>query len=423
MWGSSARRVCGQCHARVPTFLDRLIGVTPGPKRAKSTTIQQIVSEFLRSGSTGEDEALRVGTVLACVNVIAQTVGTLPLLLYRRVGDGKTRVDADPLAELLRWKPNPFQTSTEWREQIMSHALLHGNAYCEIVRVDGYVRELNVLDPRAMQVEQGAYGPTYIYQSADAGRREFRLSYPGEPAKILHLRGLATSGLVGRSLIADASDIIDTAHSAQVYGRTLLENDATPSLVLKHPQILDEEAAARLKDSWRSAYGGARKAGGIAVLEEGMSLDKISMTNEDLQLLETRKFTRSEIAALFRVPAHMIGDLERSTFSNIEHQAIEFVQHCIRPWAVRFEQVLHATLLSDSPQQKRSYFFEFQLDGLLRGDIQSRYQAYQVGRQAGFLSINDIRRLENMDPVSGGDDYLEPLNMQPVGTPRDGGAA
>jgi HK97 family phage portal protein len=407
---------------RVPTLLERLIGAVPAPKRAKSTAIQQIVSDFLRSGTTGEDEALRVATVLACVNVIAQTVGTLPLLLYRRIGEGKTRVDNDPLAELLRWKPNPFQTSTEWREQIMAHCLLHGNAYCEIVRVDGYVRELVVLNPRAMQVEQGAFGPTYIYQPADGGRREFRLTYAGEPAKILHLRGLSTSGLVGRSLIADASDIIDTAHSAQVYGRTLLENDATPSLVLKHPQVLDEEAAARLKDSWRSAYGGARKAGGIAVLEEGMSLDKLSMTNEDLQLLETRKFTRSEIAALFRVPAHMIGDLERSTFSNIEHQAIEFVQHCIRPWAVRFEQVLHASLLSDSPQQKRSYFFEFQLDGLLRGDIQSRYQAYQVGRQAGFLSINDIRRLENLDPVEGGDDYLEPLNMQPVGQPREGQA-
>ena len=149
-----------------------------------------------------------------------------------------------------------------------------------------------------------------------------------------------------------------------------------------------------------------------------MSLDTLSMSNEDLQLLETRKFTRSEIAALFRVPAHMIGDMERSTFSNIEHQSIEFVQHCIRPWAVRFEQVMHATLLSDTPQQKRSYFFEFQIDGLLRGDIQSRYQAYQVGRQAGFLSINDIRRLENLDPVEGGDDYLEPLNMQPVGAPR-----
>ena len=403
----------------MPTILERLIGAAPAPTRAKSTTIQQVVSEFLRSGTSGEDTALRVATVLACVNVIAQTIGTLPLLLYKRNGVSKTRVDADPLAELLRWKPNPYQTSTEWREQVIAHALLHGNAYCEIVRAaDGTVRELLVLDPRAMQVDRGAYGPTYRYQPAEGPTRTFSVTSPTEPSKILHLRGLSTSGLVGRSLITDAADIIDTAHSAQVYGRTLLDNGATPALVLKHPQVLDEEAALRLKESWRAAYGGARKAGGIAVLEEGMSLDTLSMSNEDLQLLETRKFTRSEIAALFRVPAHMIGDMERSTFSNIEHQSIEFVQHCIRPWAVRFEQVLHATLLSDTPQQKRSYFFEFQIDGLLRGDIQSRYQAYQVGRQAGFLSINDIRRLENLDPVTGGDDYLEPLNMQPVGVPR-----
>ncbi len=403
----------------MPTILERLTGASSAPQRAKSTTIQQVVSEFLRSGTTGEDYALRVATVLACVNVIAQTIGTLPLLLYRRTGTSKTRVDNDALAELLRWKPNPYQTSTEWREQVIAHALLHGNAYCEIIRAaDGTVRELLVLDPRAMQVDRGAYGPTYRYQPAEGASRTFTVASPTEPPKILHLRGLSTSGLVGRSLVTDASDIIDTAHSAQVYGRTLLDNGATPALVLKHPQVLDEEAAARLKESWRAAYGGARKAGGIAVLEEGMSLDTLSMSNEDLQLLETRKFTRSEIAALFRVPAHMIGDMERSTFSNIEHQSIEFVQHCIRPWAVRFEQVLHATLLSDTPQQKRSYFFEFQIDGLLRGDIQSRYQAYQVGRQAGFLSINDIRRLENLDPVEGGDDYLEPLNMQPVGVPR-----
>jgi HK97 family phage portal protein len=403
----------------VPTILERLTGASSAPQRAKSTTIQQVVSEFLRSGTTGEDYALRVATVLACVNVIAQTIGTLPLLLYRRTGTSKTRVDSDPLAELLRWKPNPYQTSTEWREQMIAHALLHGNAYSEVIRAaDGTVRELLVLDPRAMQVERGAYGPTYRYQPAEGASRTFTVASPTEPPKILHLRGLSTSGLVGRSLVTDASDIIDTAHSAQVYGRTLLDNGATPALVLRHPQVLDEEAAARLKESWRAAYGGARKAGGIAVLEEGMSLDTLSMSNEDLQLLETRKFTRSEIAALFRVPAHMIGDMERSTFSNIEHQAIEFVQHCIRPWAVRFEQVLHAALLSDTPQQKRSYFFEFQLDGLLRGDIHSRYQAYQVGRQAGFLSINDIRRLENLDPVAGGDDYLEPLNMQPVGASR-----
>jgi HK97 family phage portal protein len=403
----------------VPTILERLTGASSAPQRAKSTTIQQVVSEFLRSGTTGEDYALRVATVLACVNVIAQTIGTLPLLLYRRTGTSKTRVDNDALAELLRWKPNPYQTSTEWREQMIAHALLHGNAYSEIIRAaDGTVRELLVLDPRAMQVDRGAYGPTYRYQPAEGASRTFTVASPTEPPKILHLRGLSTSGLVGRSLVTDASDIIDTAHSAQVYGRTLLDNGATPALVLKHPQVLDEEAALRLKESWRAAYGGARKAGGIAVLEEGMSLDTLSMSNEDLQLLETRKFTRSEIAALFRVPAHMIGDMERSTFSNIEHQSIEFVQHCIRPWAVRFEQVLHATLLSDTPQQKRSYFFEFQIDGLLRGDIQSRYQAYQVGRQAGFLSINDIRRLENLDPVAGGDDYLEPLNMQPVGVPR-----
>jgi len=355
--------------------------------------------------------------------VIAQTMATLPLVLYRRTDNGKTRADEDALAQLLRWKPNPWQTSSEWRAQTMTHVPLYGNAYSQVVRdARGFITELVPLDPAAMTVSQGPFGPVYTYQRQASAPQVFAKTsssltdYP----KILHLRGLATSHLVGRSLVDDGSDLIDTAHEAQVYGRTLLENDATPSLVLKHPGILDEEAAARLKESWRANYGGSKKAGGVAVLEEGMQIDKMSMTNEDLQLLETRKFTRSEIAALFRVPSHMIGDLERSTFSNIEHQAIEFVQHCIRPWAVAFEQALHATILSDTVQQRGTFFFEFQLDGLLRGDIQSRYAAYQTGRQAGFLSINDIRRLENLDPIDNGDDYLEPLNMQPVGQARGG---
>ena len=363
---------------------------------------------------------LRVAAVYACVKVISETIASLPLVMYRRERDGsKARAEGEPVYDLLRWAPNHYQTSFEWREQMMLHVLLRGNAYCEIVRspVDGKILQLVPLHPDGMTVTLNEWGPVYTYQPTDGGeRREWKLSSATDKARILHLKGLSTNGRVGRSVLQDAADVFAAADAAQQYGRRVLENDATPGLVLKHPEVLDAEAATRLKQSWQDAYAGPRNAGKVAVLEEGMSIDKLSMSNEDLQLLESRKFSRSEIASLFRVPPHMIGDLERATFSNIEHQSIEFVTHCVRPWAVRMEQALHNALL-DSTQQWNTFYFEFLLDGLMRGDLKSRYDAYHVGRQGGWLSVNDVRGFENMNGIGpAGDRFLEPLNMQDAST-------
>jgi HK97 family phage portal protein len=248
----------------------------------------------------------------------------------------------------------------------------------------------------------------------------FEQKLPSSYPQILHLKCLSTDGLVGRSVLRDSAETFSSARAAQRYGHRVLENDATPSVVIKHPETLDEEAATRLRESWNRAFSGSGRAGGTAVLEEGMTVEKMSMTSQDVQYLETRRFLRSEIASIFRVPPHLIGDLDKATFSNIEQQSIEFVTHCIRPWAVRLEQAIHWAILSDSPQQKRSYFVELMLDGLMRGDLKSRYDAYNTGRNAGFLSVNDIRAFENMNPIDGGDRYLEPLNMQAVNeTPEE----
>lgn len=371
----------------------------------------------LRGDNDAASRALRVATVYACVRVIAETIASLPVGLFQRLDDGgKRRILDSELLDLVRYTPNRYQTSFEWREQIMSHLLLRGNAYVEIVRRDrdGRPLELNVLSPDDMTVTGGEYGAVYTYKPSGSGEKVFKQDSPTQPKPILHFKGLSMDSLIGRSVIGDAADTFFAASAAQQYGRRVLENDATPGLVIKHPEVLDEESAVRLRESWQAAFRGPANAGRTAVLEQGMSIEKVSMTAEDMQFLDSRRFLRTEIASIFRVPPHMVGDLDRATFSNIEQQGIDFVTHTIRPWIVRLEMSLNQSLLSAS--ERRTQFFEFNLDGLMRGDLQSRYMAYMTGRQAGFLSVNEIRRWENLDPIGErGDVFLEPLNMQEVG--------
>ncbi len=400
-------------------LIDRLLLRREPPLRSKNATISSTsMQDFIRDGLSMDKQSLAfsVAAVYACVRVIAETTASLPMILYRRRADGgKDRADTDPLYDLLKVKPNPFQTSMEFREQMMTHALLRGNAYAKIVRdLNGFVIELLPLDPDAMTVKRGAYGLVYTYKPEQGKIEVFEAKLPNSYPMILHLKCMSTDGLVGRSVLRDSAETFSSARSAQRYGQRVLENDATPSVVITHPEVLDEEAAKRLRESWQQSFSGAGRAGGTAVLEEGMKVEKLSMTSQDVQYLETRRFLRSEIASIFRVPPHLIGDLDKATFSNIEQQSIEFVTHCIRPWAVRLEQAIHCAILSDSPQQKRQYFVELMLDGLMRGDLKSRYEAYNIARNAGFLSVNDIRSLENLNPIDGGDRYLEPLNMQSV---------
>lgn len=388
-------------------LLDRVTRYLGIGTAAKGNALPALLGAAYGASASTEDGALRVSAVYACVRVIAETVASIPLLTYRRLPDGgKVRATDDPLYGLLHQSPNIEQTSMEWREQMLAHLLLRGNAYSRIVRDRRRViTELVPLSPDEVVVKTNDGGAVVGY--------EYRHREAYAPADVLHVRGLSTDGVLGRSVLRDAIDTFSAAKSAQEYGRRVLENDATPSVILKHPETLDEEAAKRLKDSWEQMFSGPRNAGRTAVLEEGMSIEKLSMTAEDLQFLDTRKLQRQEIAAIFRVPPHMIGDLSASSYSNIEQQAIDFTTHCIRPWCVRVEQALWKKLLQ--PSQRADLFFEFNLDGLIRGDIQSRYNAYMLGRQAGFLSVNDIRAFENLNPIDGGNRYLEPLNMQPVG--------
>ena len=298
----------------------------------------------------------------------------------------------------------------------MTHLLLWGNAYAQIIRNGrGEVIALYPLMPNRMSVDRDGDGKiyyTYTRVQEDAPTMEGNI-FVLSPEDVLHIPGLGFDGLVGYSPIAMAKNSIGMAIACEEYGSKFFANGAAPSGVLEHPGTIKDPS--RVRESWTQSFGGSANAHKVAVLEEGMKYTPISISPEQAQFLETRKFQINEIARIFRVPPHMVGDLEKSSFSNIEQQSLEFVKYTLEPWIIRWEQSISRSLLSI--EEKRKYFVKFNVDGLLRGDYQSRMNGYATARQNGWMSANDIRELENLDRISpeeGGDLYLINGNMLPL---------
>ena len=343
------------------------------------------------SGKTvNERTAMATSAVYACVRVLSETIASLPLHVYRRTGQGKEKAIEHNLYYLLHDEPNPEMTSFVFRETLMGHLLLWGNAYAQIIR-DGRGRVIGLypLLPDRMEVGRTKEGDLY-YRYLKEGRE-----YLLRREEVLHVPGLSFDGLVGCSPIAMAKNAIGMALATEEYGSRLFANDARPSVVLEHPGLLKDPE--KIRDSWNKIYRGSENAHKVAVLEEGMSVKTLSMPPEQAQFLETRKFQIEEICRIFRVPPHLVANLERATFSNIEHQSISFVVHTIRPWLVRLEQAFNKSLFTG--REKGELFTSFVVDGLLRGDYESRMKGYAIGIQNGFMSPNDIRSLENMNPI------------------------
>ena len=363
--------------------------------------------------SVNEMTAMQTTAVYACVRILSEAIASLPIHVYRYKDGGKERVCDHPLYTLLHDEPNPEMTSFVFRETLMTHLLLWGNAYAQIIRDGrGQVIALYPLMPDRMRVDRDENGQ--IYYRYQLGADESHLDKAGtvdlSPKDVLHIPALGFDGLVGYSPIAMARNSIGMAIACEDFGASFFRNGAAPSGVLEHPGVLKNPE--KLRAAWEAQYGGSRNSGRVAVLEEGMKFNPIAIPPEQAQFLETRKFQVDEIARIFHVPPHMIGDLERSTFSNIEQQSLEFVKYTLNPWVCRWEQALTRSLLS--PKEKREYSIKFNVDGLLRGDYQSRMNGYAVGRQNGWMSANDIRELENHDRISaeqGGDLYLVNGNM------------
>lgn len=391
-------------------WITRLLGKKPERRELKWDWMRNIGIETTAGVSVSETTSLQCSAVYACVRVLSETVASLPLITYRRLENGgKERATDHALYDVLHNQPNALMSSFEWRETMMAHLLLWGNAYSRIVDdASGRILELYPMRPDRVQVSQAAGSLLYTYTPTSGET----LVLPED--KVLHIRGLSTDGILGISPIAQARQAIGLAMATEEFGARFFGNGARPGGVLEHPGTLTDEAMARLQMSWEQSHNGNVNAHKVAILEEGMKYAPVGIPPEDAQFLETRKFQIEEIARIFRVPVHLIGDLDRATFSNIEQQSLEYVIYSVRPWLVRWEQAIQRSLMLSG--ERKTYFVEFLVDGLLRGDIMSRYQAYATAIQNGWMSRNEVRQLENLNPAEELDEFLVPMNMMAAGT-------
>lgn len=353
-----------------------------------------------------EENSITVSGVFACVRVIAEDIASLPLALYKRLPRGKEKAVDHPLYYLIHDSPNEEMTAFAFKEAMMTNLLLWGNAYAQIIRnKHGQVVSLHpLLSSRMSVVKDQNYERVYLYTN-DKGA-----TFTLKKDQVLHIGGIGFDGITGLSPISVAREAIGLAKATEVYGNKFFANGARPGGVLEHPGTLKDPS--KVRESWEAVYKGAHNSHKIAVLEEGMKYHEIGLPQKDAQFLETRQFQLNEICRIFRVPPHLVGDLARSTFSNIEHQSIDYVVHTLRPWLVRLEQAFNLCLLNE--YERKEYFTKFNVDGLLRGDFATRMNGYAIGRQNGWFSANDIRELEDMNPIpedQGGDLYLVNGNM------------
>ena len=343
------------------------------------------------------------------MRVIAETIASLPLHVYKVTDTGSEKATQHSLYRLLHDEPNREMTSFVMRETMLTHLLLWGNSYSQVIRTGrNQIDSLYPLLPDHMEVDRDSKGKlTYTYTTSEG--RIYRLA----PEEVLHIPGLGFDGVVGYSPIALEKNAIGLGLAAEEYGSKFFSNGARPSGILTHPNTVKNPKV--LRESWNAAYGGSSNSGRVAILEEGMKFETISMPNNEAQFLETRKFQVSEICRIFRVPPHLAGDLEHATFSNIEHQSISFAVHTIRPWLVRIEQAINRSLFSE--REKVHFYAQFNIDGLMRGAYKERMEGYAIARQNGWMSANDIRELENMNPIpdsEGGNTYLVNGNMSEI---------
>ena len=368
--------------------------------------------------SVTPERAMGLAVVYSCVRVWAESVGQLPVHLYEQRGREKAKAESHPLYDILHYAPNKFQTAQEWREWMMVCLGLWGNAYSQIIRTGPSkkqrIAELLPLPPGSVTPLYDAAGGEVAYRVTLAGGGSETL-----PASaVLHNKLLPLGGgVVGMSPIQQAMEAIGIAIRAEEFGAKLFSNGGQPGGVLETPGKLSQPAYERLKSSWEERHQGSENAHRVAILEEGMKWQSVGFPPEAAQFLETRKYQRSELAGMYGVPPHLVGDLDKATFSNIEHQGLEFVVHGLMPHLTRVESRVRFQLLA--PEERGRYFAKFNVNGLLRGDMTARSAYYTQLINNGMMSPNEARDREDMNPREGGDVYLTPLNMAVNGKPPD----
>jgi HK97 family phage portal protein len=357
--------------------------------------------------SVGPEKALTLSAYFAGVRAISEDIAKIPLILYRRKDERtKERATGHPLYRILHDSPNPEMSAMDFRSCMTANAINWGNAYAAIVR-NGMAQVLALvpLESSRMAIRRNEENELRYVYSPDTGGE---ISYT--PRQILHIRGLGSNGIQGYSIARLAREAIGLGLAEQKSGGAFFGNAGRPSAILECPQPLKREDQDKLREQWEAQYGGAGNAHKTAVLSGGITAKPFSVSNEDAQFIESRQFTVEDMARWLRVPPHIIGHLLRSTFSNIAVQGVEYVIYCLLSWAVRWEQEIQRKLIA--PRNVGTFFAEHLFDGLLRGDIETRYRAYAIARQWGFKSANDCLVLENENPIGpAGDVYLVPANM------------
>jgi len=391
-------------------FFGRILGAFRASPNRPSTSLANPAS-WMFDGSaskTGiaitEDSAMRLSAVFGAVRVISETIATLPWDV-KQDAEGSTRTaDAHPINKLIH-HPNGMMTDFNFREVCQAHLCLHGNAFIAIKRNEaGQPIKLIPIHPDRVEVKVYQDEKFYVI---DQGKETF------DDTEIIHIVGLSFDGIVGKSVIEAARESIGLGLAADQFGGSFFGNGANVSAVLTHPGRLSDDAYKRLMASWQRRYSGLDNAHKTAILEEGMNLQKVSISPSESQFLETRQFGVVDIARFFRIPLAYLGSLENSsTRANIEEQGIQFQRNTILPWVKRWEAEFNRKLFPNGDD----YYIRFNMDGLLRGDLASRYSSYSVARQWGWLSVNDIRKFEGLDNIEGGDVYLQPLNMVDAAT-------
>ena len=385
----------------------------PGGHPSEAEIVRLLTGASLIRSGVDENRAMRFSAVYSCVRVLSESVAQLPLKVYRRRSEGRQEASDHYLYPLLHGAPNPKQSSFAFWEAVTASLALWGNAYALIdLDAAGRVAALWFLDPGSVFPRRMASGEIVYDVATSQGSKTYLWG------EIFHVSGLGFDGVKGHSVVRVAAEAIEQGVAASEYASRFFENDATPRGVLETDALFkDVTAIERLRQSWNQLYQGAENSHRVAILENGLKFRPLTINPEDAQLLETRKFNRSEIAGIFRVPLHMIGDLEKATFSNIENQSIDFVKFCLSPWLRRIEQAISLQLFS--PNERKRYYAEFITEGMLRGDTKSRYEAYEVAIRSGWMSINEVRAIENLSPVDGGDRHYLQMQMVPIG--KDGG--
>lgn len=390
-----------------PGLLARILRASPENPRTSLSKPASWLFDIFRS-STGipvdETSAITLSAVWASVRIISETLASIPVDVYYRDGETRRRASEHPVSKLIAHNPNKTSSSFTFRETLAANLCLHGNAYAIIVR-----------DAAARPIELVSVHPNRVKIKVNKGEKFYTVddkkTYSDE--EMLHFVGLSFDGVKGQSPLDALRDAIGMGIAAQQFGAEFFANGANMGGVLTHPGRLTDDQIKRLKDSWNRSNAGLGKSNGTAVLEEGMKYERIGIPPDAAQFLQSRRFTVEDIARAFRVPPAMLAEMSNSsTRANVEEQAISFVRDTMNPYIARFETELNRKLFRED--ELGTYYVRFTVDGLLRGDIKTRYSSYSIARQWGWLSVNDIRDLENLNPIEGGDTYLSPLNMAPV---------